>query len=240
MIDLTYLIIAGVTLALSAGASLLVKAQVARARRVPAASGLSGAETAALILRRTGLEGVSVVEHEGWLSDHYNPMTRTLALSHEVYHGRDAAALGIAAHEAGHALQHAQGYFPMWVRSALVPVAGIGSALGPWLVIAGVALGAAQQAVPGIGWWLAVVGLGLFGAAAAFTVVTLPVEFDASARARRMLVEFGMIRGGEEAAAVRGVLTAAGLTYVAAAATSVLWLLYWAWQAGFIGGNNRQ
>ncbi len=231
MIDLAYLVIAGITLVLSAVASLLVKAQVARARRVPAASGLSGAETAAL----------SVVADAGRLSDHYNPLTRTLALSHEVYHGRDAAALGIAAHEAGHALQHARGYLPMWVRSALVPVAGLGSALGPWLVIAGIALGAAQQAaVPGIGWWLAAVGLALFGAAAAFTVVTLPVEFDASARARRLLEEYGLIRaGGEEAAAVRGVLTAAGLTYVAAAATSVLWLLYWAWQAGFLSGQNR-
>jgi Zn-dependent membrane protease YugP len=95
--------------------------------------------------------------------------------------------------------------------------------------------------VPGLGWWLAVVGLALFGAAAAFTVVTLPVEFDASARARRMLEEYGLIRaGGVEAAAVRGVLTAAGLTYVAAAATSVLWLLYWAWQAGFLGSQNRE
>jgi len=239
MIDLTYFIIAGVTLALSMGASFLVRAQVARARRVQTACGLTGAETAALLIRRSGLDHVTVTEHEGFLSDHYNPLTRTLALSREVYHGRDAAALGIAAHEAGHALQHAQGYFPMWVRSALVPVAGFGSALGPWLVMGGMMLGAAHQAVPGLGWWLAVIGLGLFGAAAAFTVVTLPVEFDASARARRLLAEYGLIREGEEAAAVRGVLTAAGLTYVAAAATSVLWLLYWAWQAGFIGGHSR-
>ena len=160
-----------------------------------------------------------------------------MALSHDVYHGRDAAAVGIAAHEAGHAIQHANGYGPMWLRSVLVPAANIGSIIGPWLVIIGVGLGAAQQAVPGMAWWLAACGLGLFALAALFTIVTLPVEFDASARARMLLREYGVVGHDEDARHVDRVLTAAGLTYVAAAATSVLWLLYWAWQAGFIGGN---
>lgn len=240
MIDIWYLIIAGGTMLLSLGAAALVRHRVAAARQVPAAGGMTGAEAAALILRHSGLDGLRIEEHEGMLSDHYNPMTRTLALSREVYHGRDAAAVGIAAHEAGHAIQHAQGYAPLWLRSLLVPAASLGSMLGPWLVIAGIALGAAQAAAPGLGWWLAAAGLALFGLAALFTLVTLPVEFDASARARMLLAEYGVTgRHGEDDAHVDRVLTAAGLTYVAAAATSVLWLLYWAWQAGFIGGRDR-
>lgn len=238
MIDIWYLIIAGVTMLMSLAASALVKSRVAAAHKVPISSGMTGAEAAALILRRSGLEGLAIEEHDGWLSDHYNPMTRTLALSREVYHGRDAAAVGIAAHEAGHALQHAQGYTLLWLRSVLVPVANLGSMIGPWMVIIGIMMGAAHQMVtPGAGWWLAVIGLGLFGMAALFTIVTLPVEFDASHRAKLLLREYGIVRTQEEGDAVRSVLTAAGLTYVAAAATSVLWLLYWAWQAGFIGGN---
>jgi Zn-dependent membrane protease YugP len=114
MIDIWYLIIAGVTMLMSLAASALVKSRVAAAHKVPISSGMTGAEAAALILRRSGLEGLAIEEHDGWLSDHYNPMTRTLALSREVYHGRDAAAVGIAAHEAGHALQHAQGYTLLW------------------------------------------------------------------------------------------------------------------------------
>lgn len=238
MIDLIFLGIAGGTMLLSLGAAALVRSRVAEAQQVQAGGGFTGAEAAGQILRHSGLEGLSIVEHEGVLSDHYNPLTRTLALSHAVYHGRDAAAVGIAAHEAGHAIQHAQGYAPMWLRSLLVPAANLGSMLGPWLVIAGIALGAAQQAVPGLGWWLAATGLGLFGLAALFTVVTLPVEFDASNRARELLREYRLVgHNGEDARQVDRVLTAAGLTYVAAAATSVLWLLYWAWQAGFLGGN---
>jgi Zn-dependent membrane protease YugP len=240
MIDILYLAIAGGTLAMSLGAAALVRSRVAQAKLVPASSGLTGAEAAALLLKHSGLDGLRIEEHAGVLSDHYNPMTRTLALSHDVFHGRDAAAVGIAAHEAGHAIQHAHGYTPMWLRSVLVPAANIGSMLGPWLVIAGVMLGAAQQAVPGLAWWLAAVGLGLFGLAALFTLVTLPVEFDASARAKVLLREYGVIGRDEDAVHVERVLTAAGLTYVAAAATSVLWLLYWAWQAGFIGGNRER
>jgi Zn-dependent membrane protease YugP len=238
MFDLLYLVIAGVTMLLSLAAAGLVRYRVSQARQVPSRGGMTGAEAAALILRRTGLDDLRIEEHAGVLSDHYNPMTRTLALSHDVFHGRDAAAVGIAAHEAGHAIQHAQGYTPMWLRSLLVPAANLGSMLGPWLVIGGIVLGAVQQhAAPGLAWWLAAVGLGLFGLAASFTLVTLPVEFDASARARVLLVEYGVIGRDEDATHVDRVLTAAGLTYVAAAATSVLWLLYWAWQAGFIGGN---
>lgn len=242
MIDIWYIVIAAGTLLLSLGTAALVRLRVAQARKVPSSSGMTGAEAAAYLLRNSGLDGLRIEEHEGMLSDHYNPMTRTLALSREVYHGRDAAAVGIAAHEAGHAIQHAHGYGPMWLRSLLVPAANIGSMIGPWLVIAGVALGAAQQAVPGLGWWLAASGLGLFGLAALFTLVTLPVEFDASARARVLLREYGIVGHdqAEDAQHVDRVLTAAGLTYVAAAATSVLWLLYWAWQAGFIGGDRER
>lgn len=118
-------------------------------------------------------------------------------------------------------------------------MANLGSMIVPWLVIAGIALGAAQQAVPGLAWWLSTAGLGLFGLAALFTIVTLPVEFDASARVKLLLRDYGIVSDGEDAVQVNRVLTAAGLTYVAAAATSVLWLLYWALQAGFLSNRER-
>ncbi len=238
-IDLIYIVLIGVCFLLSMGASLLVKNRFAAAARVPSSRGLSGAECAAAIVRATGLDRVTIVEHQGFLSDHYNPMTRTLALSPEVYHGRNAAALGVAAHEAGHAIQHAHAYAPMWARSVLVPVANIGSMIGPWIIMGGIALGAAN-AVPGIGHTVALVGVALFGAATLFTLVTVPVEFNASNRARVLLDDLGLVRNADERAAVRGVLTAAGLTYVAAAVGSVTMLLYWAWRAGLLGGSQNR
>jgi Zn-dependent membrane protease YugP len=170
-------------------------------------------------------------------------MDKTLNLSPEVYNGTSAAAAGVAAHEVGHAIQHAQGYSPMWLRSMLVPVANIGSMLGPYVVIGGMMMGAAGQAASGhyhAAYYVAVAGVALFGAATLFTLVTVPVEFDASARGKRHLATLGITRTEEEASAVRGVLTAAGMTYLAAAATSLMMLLYWAWRAGLIGGGNRR
>ncbi len=240
--DPIYLIIMVVGMVLSGGAALLVRTQFARGRRVPLANGMSGRDIAAAILRDADIVDVSIVEHQGMLSDHYNPATKTLALSAEVYHGTDAAAAGVAAHEVGHAVQHARGYAPLWMRSLLVPVANIGSMLGPYVIIAGIFMGAAKQATHGIhgaGYWVAVGGVALFAMAALFTLVTVPVEFDASSRARERLSALGLIRPGAETAAVRGVLTAAGLTYVAAAANSLMLLAYWAWQAGLLGGRRN-
>ena len=228
---------------LALAASALVKIQFNRGKQVPLATGATGRDIAEAILRDSDISDVRVVEHPGFLSDHYNPMTKTLALSPDVYHGRTAAAAGVAAHEVGHAIQHARGYAPMWMRSALVPVANIGSTLAPWMILGGTLLGSGREIAagqPGMAYYLAVAGVVLFAAATAFTLITVPVEFNASARARERLVSLGMIRPGQEANAVRGVLVAAGMTYVAAAVTSLAYLLYYAWQAGLLGGGRRE
>ena len=192
------------TLLLSGAVSLLVRQQFNAGQRIPLRTAMAGRDVARAVLTAYGIHGVRIVEHPGFLSDHYNPLTRTLALSPDVYHGRDAAAAGVAAHEAGHAIQHASAYAPMWMRSAIVPAANIGSSLGPWLVIVGIILGAGQ----GLGYALALGGVALFAASTVSTLVTAPVEFDASARAKRALDRLGIVRTRAEAAAVNGVLNA--------------------------------
>jgi Zn-dependent membrane protease YugP len=233
--DPLYLAILVGTLVLSGAVSLLVRSRFSAGQRIPLMTGMAGRDVARAVLRAHGICNVDIVEHGGFLSDHYNPLTRTLALSPDVYHGRDAAAAGVAAHEAGHAVQHARAYAPLWMRSAIVPAANIGSSLGPWIVIAGIFLGAGQ----GLGYGLAVLGVALFALSTLFTLVTLPVEFDASARAKRALNQLGIVRTRNEAAAVSGVLDAAGLTYVAAAASSLAMLFYWAMRAGLLGTSRE-
>lgn len=226
---LLYFLILGGTILLSLGASALVKSAFAAGQRVPLASGLTGAEIARRIARHHDLD-CEVVETEGVLSDHYNPATRTLALSRDVFHGRTAAAAGVAAHEVGHAIQHATGDLTMWMRSYLAPAAGLGSGLAPWIIFAGAMLGGFGQLtaeVWGLGAIITLVGISLFGAFTLFTLVTVPNEFNASHRARLALLDMGIIRPGEEEQHVGKVLTAAGLTYVAAAVTAVAWLLYY-------------
>jgi Zn-dependent membrane protease YugP len=237
ILDPIYMLLIGVGIILSGGAAFMVKSRFKKGSKVPISSGYTGAQVAKELLQSAGISDVSVHEHKGFLSDHYNPLNKTLNLSPEVYNGRSAASAGVAAHEAGHAIQHAENYFPMWVRSAIVPAANIGSNLGPWLVIIGIMLGAGVEMGGGIGHTLAVVGVALFAAATAFTVVTVPVEFDASARAKLQLQKLGIVKPGYEANAVSSVLTAAGLTYVAAAINSILMLIYWAYKAGLIGGR---
>jgi len=237
MYDPIYMVIIMLGIVLSGGAAFMVKSRFKNGEKIPISSGYTGAQVAEQILRGMGITDVSVHKHSGFLSDHYNPLNKTLNLSPEVYNGRSAAAAGVAAHEVGHAIQHAQHYFPMWVRSAIVPVANIGSFIGPWLVIIGIILGAGAEMNPGIGHWLAVLGVALFAAATAFTLVTVPVEFDASSRAKYQLQSLGIVKQGAEANAVSSVLTAAGLTYVAAAITSIMQLIYWAYKAGLIGGK---
>ncbi|MEE8522375.1 MAG: zinc metallopeptidase [Thermoanaerobaculia bacterium] len=151
-------------------------------------------------------------------------MNKTLALSEAVYSQPSVAAIGIACHEAGHAIQHARKYAPLWLRSTLVPVAGIGSKLGMGVMIAGIFFQA--QSLVGI-------GALLFSAVVLFQIVTLPVEFDASARAKRLAFEYGLV-SAHERQGVSKVLNAAALTYVAAAASSILTLLYYLWRAGFL------
>ncbi len=235
MFDPLYMGILLVTVVLSLGVSGLVKVRFNAGQKVKITSGLTGAEVAKAILMDAGITDVQVLQHQGFLSDHYNPMNKTLNLSPEVYNGRSASAAGVAAHEVGHAIQHAQDYFPMWLRSTIVPVANIGSSLGPMIVIIGIALMGAGKA---IGHDVAVVGVLLFAAMTLFTLVTVPVEFDASRRAKKILARLDIVAQGREYNTVSGVLLAAGLTYVAAAIGSILQLLYWAYRAGLIGGRS--
>ncbi len=234
MFDPLYMSILLVTLVLSGTVSMLVKSRFAAGQKVRITSGLTGADVAKAILMDAGITDVKVLVHQGFLSDHYNPLNKTLNLSKDVYYGQNASAAGVAAHEVGHAIQHAQGYFPLWLRSFIVPAANVGSNLGPWLVILGIILMSAGRA---LGYSLAIVGVLLFAIATFFTLVTVPVEFDASSRAKKSLARMDIVAQGREYNTVSGVLFAAGLTYVAAAISSILQLLYWAYRAGLIGGR---
>ncbi|MCQ2102077.1 MAG: zinc metallopeptidase [Fibrobacter sp.] len=236
MFDPLYMSILLVTLALSGIVSWMVKSRFKAGQKVNISSGLTGADVAKAILMDAGITDVSIHVHQGFLSDHYNPLNKTLNLSKEVYYGRNASAAGVAAHEVGHAIQHAQGYFPLWLRSFIVPAANIGSNLGPWLVIIGIIL---QGTVGALGYSLAVAGVVLFAVATFFTLVTVPVEFDASSRAKKALARMDIVAQGREYNTVSGVLFAAGLTYVAAAIGSIMQLLYWACRAGLLGGRSN-
>ncbi|NDJ34286.1 MAG: zinc metallopeptidase [Chloroflexi bacterium] len=183
--------------------------------------GLTGAQIARSILDSQGLSNVRVERVQGFLSDHYDPIQKVLRLSPDVYDGASVAAAGVAAHEAGHALQDKSNYFPLTIRSAMVPSVQFGSWLGPIIFIVGFLLSGT------VGTTIAWVGLGLFGATALFAVVTLPVEFDASNRAKQLLTNQGLMFQ-DEMTGVNRVLNAAALTYVAAAIQAISTLLYYA------------
>lgn len=180
--------------------------------------GISGAQAARKILDDNGLQDVPVEQVEGELTDHYDPRARALRLSTPVYSGRSVAALGIAAHEAGHALQHAEGYMPLQARSLLVPAATFGSNLG-WIMIFG---GLILQ-FTAIAW----LGVLFFAAGTLFALVTLPVEFNASSRAMAMLTTNGMLVTQEEQDQNKQVLNAAALTYIAGFLAALMQLIYW-------------
>ncbi len=218
---------------LSFWASFKVKSTFAKYSDVAPRSGMTGAQVAAMILRETRLQNVGIEEVEGYLSDHYDPFARTLRLSSDVYHGRSLSAVGVAAHEAGHAIQHATDYGPLKFRSLIVKPAMIGSNLGGILCAVGLGL----QATSGAGQAVIWLGVGLFSLFVLFTVVTLPVEFNASSRSLRMIQEMGII-DPREAGPTGEVLRAAALTYVAAAVTAILQLLYFLMRAGLLGGRN--
>jgi hypothetical protein len=194
-----------------------VNGAVNKYSKVSTARGVTGAQVARSLLDSKGLHDVQIEESKGFLSDHYDPRNRVLRLSPDIYNRPSIAAAGIAAHEMGHALQHANGYFPLQIRSAIVPVAQFGSSLAPFLFIIGYLLRFTT---------LAWVGLILFGAAVVFTLITLPVEFDASKRAKRLLVGNGVLVGNE-INGVNKVLDAAALTYVAAAVAAIGQFLYY-------------
>jgi uncharacterized protein len=231
--DPLYLILLMPGLLIALWASFKVKSAFAKYSRIGARSGLSGSDVARIILDRNGLSDVSIETIPGTMSDHYDPRTRTLRLSAQVSRSPSLASQGIAAHEAGHALQHKIGYAPLQLRSFLVPVASVGSNFGWILITIGIMLAYFGS---GNGLFLAKVGLILFSAAVAFTLVTLPVEFNASARAKSLLVDYGLV-APDEIGAVSAVLNAAALTYVAAAVTAILQLLYWLIRLGILGGR---
>ncbi|MBM3999963.1 MAG: zinc metallopeptidase [Planctomycetes bacterium] len=209
-------------------ASFLVRTRFARYSRVRSRHGFSGAEAARVLLEQAGIHDVKIRPVNGYLTDHYNPVSKELALSEDVYAGHSLAAIGVATHEAGHAIQHARNYAPLWIRSALVPLAGIGSNLG-WIVMAvGLAISP----------FVVLIGAALFSAVLLFQLVTLPVEFDASARAKRLVVEAGIV-DMDERYAIDKVLNAAALTYVAAVVTTVLTIVYYLMRAGLLGNRDE-
>ena len=214
-------------LVLSGIASMMVKSAFAKYSEVGTQNGYTGAQAAKILLDGAGIHDVNIVATNGYLSDHYNPTTKTLALSEQVYGSRSVAAIGVACHEAGHAIQHARDYAPLWARTALVPIAGIGSQLSYIVLFLGLMLSIQP---------LAFAGVLLFAAVVLFQLVTLPVEFDATARAKRLAVESGVIYP-EERVGMDRVLNAAALTYVAAAVSSLLTLMYYLWRSGLIGGR---
>jgi uncharacterized protein len=219
--DPKYFLFVGPAILLAMWAQFRVKSAYAQAGQYPARSGLSGAETAQRILNAYGISSVAIEPVRSFLGDHYDPKHKVLRLSPDVYHGRSLASLGIAAHEVGHAIQDATGYGPLAIRNGLVPMASVGSNLSIIMVIVGMAIAAA---IPW-GRYVAVAGLGLFSIVVLFQLVNLPVEFNASARARDILVQQGMVTV-EEDRVVKKVLSAAALTYVAATLTAILTLLY--------------
>lgn len=206
-------------------AQMRVRSTFAEAQQVPAA--LSGAAAARHILDAAGLQNVGVEQTPGHLSDHYDPRDKVLRLSQDVYGARSTAAVGIAAHEAGHALQDAKNYAPLVVRNAAVPAAGFGSSAGIWILIGGVLMG--NQT-------LIIFGIAAFACVVAFQLINLPVEFDASARAKRLLVEHGIV-GDHDMVYVNRVLNAAAWTYVAATLQAVITL---AWYLIRFTGGSRE
>ncbi len=183
-------------------------------------SGFTGAEAAEAVLRSAGVQGVKIERHQGFLSDHYDPLAKALRLSPHVYDGRSIAAIAVAAHEAGHAIQDKVGYIPLVWRSALVPLCNVGSMLWFLPFMAGILL--RQLAFAPLLMWI---GIGLFATVVLFQLITLPTEFNASNRAKAVLASTGIVSTRLEADGVKRVLDAAALTYVAAAAAAVMQLL---------------
>jgi uncharacterized protein len=208
-------------------ASWYVRSSYNKWSRVRATSGLTGAQAAQRLISTGNLYGVQVSSTPGQMSDHYDPRNKTLFLSQGVYASPSVAAVAISAHELGHALQDAEEYFPMRIRSFLVPVVNIGSNLGWIMIMLGLVLNQLNIA------WLGVI---VFSGGALFALATLPVEFNASARAKELLYSTGIIQTEEERRGVNAVLNAAALTYVAGLITAVLQLLYFVF---LVGGRRR-
>jgi len=213
--DYYYLVLVVPTIILSMIAQIMVKSTFSKYSKMQCSKRITGQDSAALLLNANNIRDVRIEAVGGSLTDHYDPSSKTLRLSQPVYNANSIAAVGVAAHETGHAIQHARGYGPLVLRSTLVPVANIGSMLGPYIAMAGLFL-----SMP----LLLNIGIILFGGAVLFYVITLPVEFNASARAIAILRSNNVLTK-EELSGVKKVLSAAAMTYVASALTAMMSLL---------------
>jgi Zn-dependent membrane protease YugP len=229
-----YYVLIGIIALVSFAVSSKLKSKFDFYSRVRLQNGMSGAEIAQRMLSDNGIYDVRVISTPGRLTDHYNPQDKTVNLSEAVYNERNAAAAAVAAHEVGHAVQHATAYKMLKLRSNLVPMVNVASGLSQWLVIGGLILGAAAKM--GFGFYIAVAGLVLMAFATVFSVITLPVEYDASNRALAWLKNKNMLAPNEYAGA-QDSLKWAARTYVVAAIGAIASLLYWALQV--FGGRSR-
>jgi Zn-dependent membrane protease YugP len=212
-------------------AQIKVKRNFSKYSKCTTANRLSGAEAAQAVLHYANIHDVKIEETGGFLSDHYDPRSKTLRLSPDVYNGRSISAAGVAAHEAGHAIQHAQAYAPLKMRTALVPLASFGSWLAWPMILFGMLLQSLQ---------LMQLGVIAFSALVVFQIITLPVEFNASSRAKAVLLRSGVLANQAEVEGVNKVLGAAAMTYVAATVTAVAQLIYFAMRAGLLGGGRDE
>jgi len=222
-----YYLLIGAIMLVSWLVSNTLKRKFAQYSKVQLRNGMSGAEIAEKMLSDHGITDVNVVSTSGRLTDHYNPKDKTVNLSETVYNQRNAAAAAVAAHECGHAVQHAQAYSWLQMRSSLVPIVSVSSGMSQWLIIGGLVLGAAAGV--GFGYWVAVAGLTMMGFATLFSFITLPVEYDASNRALAWLKNKHMV-SQEEYAGAEDSLKWAARTYLVAAIGALASLVYWAFQ----------
>jgi Zn-dependent membrane protease YugP len=228
-----YFVFVGPAILLALWAQWRVKRAYNHGSQIPAASGYTGAQTAAALLEAGGIHNVRIEPVEGYLSDHYDPSNKVLRLSADVYSGQSLAALGIAAHETGHAYQDAQRYALLVARNAIVPLAGLGGNLSMIIIVVGALLASLE---PVLGRTVILLGIAAFSLTVLFQIVNLPVEFDASRRARIALAQTGLITPQEDQV-VKSVLSAAAMTYVAATLSSIMTLLYYLYRAGVLGGR---
>ena len=231
--DPLYLLVIGIGMGLSLYASAITKGRLRKYSKYTTRSRLTGADIARSILEDNNIRDVKVERIAGELSDHYDPRSKVLRLSEPVHDSNSMAAFGVAAHEVGHAIQHAKSYSLLSFRSAWVPVANLGGGLSMVVIFLAFFLGGAESATGASLSWLGVL---LFGCTTVFTLVTLPVEFDASKRAL-VCLQKGNYVTEKELDGARKVLNAAAMTYVAAFITSLLTLLYWAHRLGLLGGR---
>ncbi len=232
--DPYFLLFAVPGMLLAAYAQYKVKSAFGKWSQVGTRRGLTGAATAQAILDTKGIRDVRIEQTQGFLSDHYDPTSKTLRLSPDVYGGRSVAAAGVAAHEVGHAIQHAEAYPWLGMRSRLVGPLQVTSKLAPVTIIGGFVL---MMVSPALVQTVLLVGVAFMAVLAAFQIVTLPVEFDASNRALEA-IHSGNIVTSQEQQGAKEVLDAAALTYVAAAVSTILTMLYYLWRAGLIGGSS--